>query len=109
MFSSPTSFVINDYRLAGRYLTRMIIEAVQNPDYKLPDICVYDLASKEWREIFVPDGASRKIRLKKEVVQYNALLMEEGFANVLASFLMTYSDAQINLVELKENLVKANG
>lgn len=94
--------IIDDKRIAGRRLVDMLAKVtVAEEDERLPDISIYDVDTKEWRDLYVPIEETRKLRTKKETFTYYPLLIQSGSLRLVLSYLQSYSD--VNLAYLSES------
>lgn len=93
------SLVVVDRRIAGRRLVDLLTNAtIAEEEDKLPDISIYDVNRKEWRDIYVPVEETRKLRTKKETFMYYPLLMSSGSLTLVLSYLQSYSDVEMTFL-----------
>lgn len=93
------SLVIVDKRIAGRRLVDMLAKVVvAEEEDDLPDISIYNVNTKEWRDLYVPVQETRKLRTKKETFMYYPLLMSSGNLTLVLSYLQSYSDVEMTFL-----------
>lgn len=89
-------------KLSNRHLSKMLMESVMNGK-ELPDVSVYDIQTKQWRDIKVPTS----IKLTLEAGQYgsysytnillDAALTKEQKVWIVQSYLLQYSSAKLTI------------
>lgn len=93
------SLTVVDKRVAGRRLVSLVQdEFICRGSKELPDISIYYIKDKRWKDLYVPKHSTRKIRTVKETFTYWPLIMSGGLSLAL-SYLMTYSDAEMTFSE----------
>lgn len=94
-----TNCFVDSRQMSGRYLIRKITDAILQGDVStLPDIAIYDVDKKKWRDIYVPIEETRSIKTKTETFTYYPKLMSLGNWSLIASWLGCHSDAKVKLV-----------
>lgn len=99
------SLTVVDKRIAGRRLVSLLMNANVCRDSKeLPDISIYYIKDKKWKDLYVPTHSTRKIRTVKESYMYWPLIMSGGGLSLALSYLMSYSDAEMTFSESSQQI-----
>ena len=96
--------LIDNSKVSGRYLTSKVVDAMMtNTVDELPDISIYYVDDRRWKDLYVPSEDSRKIRLRSDKYTYYPKLMCEEHLSLALSFLLCHSDARISLLNTEDS------
>lgn len=100
VFSHCKDFLtIDNSKESGRHLSELLVDAfLSDKEDELPDISIYYVNERRWKDLYVPSESRRKIRVKSNQYTYSPELMSKERLSLALSFLQLRSDARINLL-----------